>query len=139
MTLFASAFAFVAAWAMPASAQYYNAYTTTATNIHSGPGVAYPFVALVPTGTTVHLYSCVRGWQWCDIAWDGHRGWIAGAYLQTMWQNRRQPWPIVAPRHPVPVVPFHVGPYWDRYYRPRPWYPLRDRWARWDYENNVWR
>ena len=109
------------AWAEPA-------FVTTRLNLQSGPGAEYPAVAYLEPGVQVEVIGCLQGYGWCDVAIGQDRGWVAGAYLQAPYQDRRQPLVQVAPSIGLPVIGFSVGSYWERNYRDRPWYGERNRW-----------
>lgn len=105
-----------------------NAYTTANVNMRAGPSTQYPRVATLPNGAAVDVHGCINGWSWCDTSWRGIRGWVSGRYLQMLYNNRRVYLPDYAPRIGIPIITFHFGNYWDRWYRDRPWYRERDRW-----------
>lgn len=132
--------------AAPAAAQaapWQWAVTTTDVNLRAGPSVRYPAVTTVYEGARVQLFGCLRGWDWCDVAWHGIRGWMAGDYLEVAYGGRRYDVPDVGVSIGVPFIQFDLGDYWDDYYRDRPWYrewrhrPHRD-WDdhRWDNRNS---
>lgn len=134
----AASAAFALGAASPAFA-YTNATTTTAVYLRTGPDFAYPPAVVLPYGTPVVVLGCLNGWQWCDVTWGPHRGWVYGSYLATYWQNRPAPWYYAAPRYNVPIITFNFGPYWDSHYRHRDFYRHRDRWDRWDHGRRRWR
>lgn len=53
------------------------------------------------------MIGCVEGWQWCDVTVGPNRG---------------------GPTLGIPLIAFAIGPYWDNYYRGRPWYGNRHYW-----------
>jgi uncharacterized protein YraI len=112
----------------PALAHAEPAFVTTRLNLQTGPGNEYPVVAFLEPGVQVEVIGCLQGYGWCDVAIGQDRGWVAGAYLQTPYQDRRQPLVQVAPSIGLPVIGFSVGNYWERNYRDRPWYGERSRW-----------
>lgn len=123
--LLTAACAALAAVALPAAANAANAATTTALNMRAGPGVTYPVVAAIPAGAPVQIYGCVRDGSWCDTRWVGERGWVAGAYLASIWRGALVPVATYAPRLGYPVVVYDRDVYWSRHYVGRPWYPRR--------------
>ena len=104
-------------------------YTTASVRLRAGPSAEYPTVARVRPGVPVQIFGCLNGWAWCDIAIGPDRGWAPGRYLAADYERRRRVIVDVAPRIGVPVITFQAGPYWDNYYRGRPWYPDRDHWV----------
>lgn len=114
--------------AAPGVAAAANAFATGNVNMRAGPSTQYPRITTIPAGAAVTIYGCTSGWRWCDTSWRGARGWVAASYLQTMYRERRVYLPDYGPRVGVPIISFHFGNYWDRWYRDRPWYRDRDRW-----------
>ncbi|MBU2532150.1 MAG: SH3 domain-containing protein, partial [Alphaproteobacteria bacterium] len=102
-------------------------------NMRAGPSTNFPVVTTIPEDTEVTVYGCVRGNDWCDVAWRDNRGWVFADYLNARYNGRVVP--IIEYRSDldVPIVSFSVGTYWDNYYRNRPWYDRRDRWR------TIWR
>ncbi|MCJ8520311.1 uncharacterized protein YraI [Pseudorhizobium tarimense] len=102
-------------------------------NMRSGPSTSYPAVTVIPEGSPVTIYGCMRNVNWCDVAFSGGRGWVSGNYVRAAYQQRRVE---VEPRYyrplGIPTVTFELGNYWDRHYRGRDFYRDRDRWDRRD-------
>jgi uncharacterized protein YraI len=121
----AAAAAFVLAFAVPAVASAANAITTTSVNMRAGPSVSFPSVAQLPSGAPVQIYGCVKDGSWCDTSWASQRGWVAGAYLSTIYQGAPVSVAVYAPRLNYPVVAYNQAAYWNRYYVGRPWYAQR--------------
>jgi len=118
----------VVALALAAAAEAQVAYTTRAVNIRAGPDRAYPQVAWLPSGVSVDVIGCVDGYRWCDVAAGPNRGWVYAGFLSYPYQN--QPVPIISGGAVLglPLITFSIGPYWDSYYRGRPWYGNRAYW-----------
>src|SRR5690606_26096126 len=123
----------VLAWTLPASAA--NSITTTAVNMRVGAGGSYPRITTIPANAAVTVHGCVRNYTWCDTTYARYRGWVSARYLSALYQGTRRYLPDYGARIGVPIISFHFGNYWDRYYRDRPryrnhhWY--RDRsWQR---------
>lgn len=95
-------------------------------NLRVGPGTAYGAIDVIPEGAPVEVIGCLGGWDWCDVGWDGLRGWVAGEYL--LRPGTAVYLPTWAPAVGLPVVSFSFDVYHDRYYRGRPWHRER-RWA----------
>lgn len=117
--------AFVLAFALPAAAVAANAVTTGAVNMRAGPSVSYPAVAQLPSGAPVQIYGCVNGGSWCDTSWGSQRGWVAGAYMTSIYRGALVSVAAYAPRLGYPVVVYDQSAYWNRYYVGRPWYAQR--------------
>src|ERR1700693_3040334 len=105
------------------------AYTTKSVNLRAGPSRDYELVARAPAGVPVDVYGCVDDWTWCDVSLGNDRGWVYAGNLDYPYQDRRV---VVFGNGPMigfPIVTFSVGPYWDTYYRGRPWYSRRSYWV----------
>ena len=118
----------VAALVLPAAVSAQVAYTTQAVNMRAGPDREYPQVAWLPSGVAVTVIGCVDGWRWCDVVTGPNRGWVYAKFLAYPYQN--QPVPIISGGAilGLPLITFSIGPYWDNYYRGRPWYGNRTYW-----------
>lgn len=108
-------------------------YITGNVNVRAEPSTAYPRVSTLPVGATVTIHGCLEGWTWCDVAYGDLRGWVAGTYVTSEYQGQRVGVVDYGPRLALPIVTFAFTNYWDSYYRGRPWYAQRARWARYPY------
>ncbi|NTZ83804.1 peptide-binding protein [Burkholderia metallica] len=106
-----------------------SAYTNSPAELYAGPAPDYPVVAQIPPGTALDVFGCLSNYAWCDVALPGVRGWIDAQLLDYPYQGNYVPLLEYGAIIGVPVTGFAIGAYWDRYYRHRPWYPDRDRWA----------
>ncbi|MFP3640744.1 MULTISPECIES: SH3 domain-containing protein [Paraburkholderia] len=111
-----------------ASAQS-QAYTNQPVYLYAGPAQDYPVVAQLPAGQPVAVYGCVSGYTWCDVAIAQARGWVYGGYLTYPYQGSNVPIMTYGTAIGLPLITFSIGSYWDHYYRGRPWYGDRGRWA----------
>ncbi|MBO9716875.1 MAG: SH3 domain-containing protein [Pseudoxanthomonas sp.] len=104
------------------------AWTTTHANLRTGPDSGYPPILTVPAGEAVEVLGCIDDWSWCDIYWDGERGWISAGLLEYDDSGNR----VDVYDHGVytgwPIVTFVFGSYWHDHYRDRYWYHDRDYW-----------
>ncbi len=67
--------------------------------------------------------------SWCDVLWDGNRGWVYSEYLAFDYRGQTTPLPDVGLEvFGIPVIAFAAHDYWERYYVGRPWYKDRNRW-----------
>jgi uncharacterized protein YraI len=106
------------------------AYTTKSVNLRAGPSRNYELVAQAPGGVPVEVYGCVDDWTWCDVGLGNDRGWMYAGNLVYPYRGRRVVILGNGPLFGFPIVTFSVGPYWDTYYRGRPWYSRRSYWYR---------
>ena len=110
-------------------AQAYQAFITSGASMLAGPGPNYPPVADVSPGEPVQVIGCIEGYVWCDISFQGYRGWFDGRFLGAPLNGLRVPLLSFGGEVGVPVVDFSVEDYWGRFYRDRPFYRDRARWA----------
>ena len=128
MQRFPCTFLLSLALAGPAAAQGASGVVTSYVDLYAGPDIGYPIIAELPAGTPVDIQGCLEGWTWCDVITMDTRGWVAGTFVQYIYQSQ----PVIVadygPRIGIPIVVFSIGAYWDHYYRDRPFYRDRDRW-----------
>lgn len=108
-------------------------YVIANVNLRAGPSTGYPRVTTLPAGAAVTIHGCLEGWTWCDVVYGDLRGWVAGSYVSSEYQGQRVRVVDYGPRLALPIVTFAFGSYWDSYYRGRPWYAQRQRWAHYNY------
>ena len=94
-------------------------FTTSDVNMRAGPDRTFPLVGWLARGTSVRVFGCTRGWQWCDVAGRRNRGWVHSSFLSNVGRGR------------TPIISFSIGPYWDIHYRGRPWYSSQSQWVGW--------
>ncbi|MGS0890951.1 SH3 domain-containing protein [Burkholderia stagnalis] len=104
-------------------------YTNAPAELFAGPAPDYPVVAQIPPGTSLDVFGCLSDYSWCDVAVPGVRGWIDAQLLDYPYQGGYVPLLDYGAIIGIPVTGFAIGAYWDRYYRNRPWFHDRDRWA----------
>jgi uncharacterized protein YraI len=119
--------------AVPTAALAAPGMVTTSVRLKAGPGPGFPVVDRIPAGARVNVHGCIKGGTWCDVSWDGERGWVSARYLEYYFRNRYVYLPDYYEVADVPVVPFVLGTYWSSYYSGRPWYRREAYW------NNYWR
>jgi uncharacterized protein YraI len=110
-----------------ASAQ--NAYTARPMNVRAGPNRGYPLVAQLDAGAPLDVHGCLDGWSWCDVSFDGNRGWMYSGGISFVYNGGRVPLYSYGPQLGLPIITFSLGAYWGQYYRGRPWYAQRNTWA----------
>lgn len=109
-----------------------SAIATTDVNLRAGPSTSYPVVDVVRGGDDVRVFGCLNTRSWCDVGFDGQRGWMSSNYLATTVERRRYRGPEVVGRIGAPTIGFSIGGYWGDHYRSRSFYRDRDRYDRRD-------
>jgi uncharacterized protein YraI len=121
---------FVAAMLLtPTAALAAPGIVTASVGMRAGPGPGFPMVDRIPGGSHVNIHGCLRGGAWCDVSWEGDRGWVSSQYLEYLYRNRYVYLPDYVDVVDVPVVPFVLSSYWSSYYSGRPWYHRRAYWS----------
>jgi uncharacterized protein YraI len=118
----------VVSLALAAAASAQTAYTTQDVNVRAGPSGDYPLVASLAPRTQVTLFGCLNTWKWCDVGVGPNRGWVYARFLASPYQNQSVPIISGGATLGLPIVTFSIVPYWDNYYRGRPWYGTRPQW-----------
>jgi uncharacterized protein YraI len=111
---------------------------TTNVNLRAGPSTGYPVVDVVPRGDEVRVYGCLSDRAWCDVRFDGLRGWMSSNFLAFFESGRRYSGPDAVYRMRAPVISFTFGNYWDNHYRGRSFYRDRTRWERYYRGDRNW-
>ena len=114
--------------ALPALALAADGYTTGNVNLRAGPDSSYPLIDTLPAGAPLSIQGCTSGWEWCDVIFQGERGWVAGNFIQYDYNNQYVLVPQYGVQIGIPIVTFVISNYWDSYYRNRPFYRERTRW-----------
>jgi uncharacterized protein YraI len=107
---------------LAAHADPLHGYTNASVDLLAGPASSYPPVAHVASNADVDIKGCVDGFRWCDVSWNGSRGWIDGRFLDSLYNDRHVNIIEYGPRADVPVVTFEQKTYWDSYYHDKPFY-----------------
>jgi uncharacterized protein YraI len=115
--------------AVPAHAEDLKGYTNAEVSLLAGPSNDYPAVSHVASGVNVNIKGCVQGFNWCDVDWNGNRGWIQGQYIDSMYKDKRGSIVTYGAQENVPTVVWEQRSYWDSYYRDRPFYTERRYWT----------
>jgi uncharacterized protein YraI len=124
VTKLLAAGALVAGLLLPAPAMAaFEALTRVDLNLRIGPGTTYGVIDVIPAGYPVIVIGCLEEYYWCDVDFDGLRGWVAGRYL--VQPGTAVYLPQWAPAIGLPIVSFSFNIYHDRHYRGRPWHRQR--------------
>ena len=106
-----------------------NAVTTEPASVRAGPDDSYPEVAQLDPDSPIQVIGCLDDWSWCDVSFDGNRGWMYSPDITYEYEGGYVPFYTYAPAFSIPVISFTVDSYWGRYYHDRPWFRDRDQWA----------
>lgn len=117
----------VGALLVPGIASAATAVATTNVNLRAGPSTAYPVVDVVRGGGAVNVHGCLSNRSWCDVTYQGLRGWMSSNYLAQAYQGQRYTGTRFVERVRPPVISFSFGNYWDRHYSGRQFYRDRER------------
>jgi uncharacterized protein YraI len=115
--------------ALAATATAQNAMTTESADVYAGPDNSYPEVAQLDPDTPIQVMGCLDDWSWCDVGFEGNRGWVYSPDIAYQYQGGYAPLYSYAPGLGVPIVAFSFDTYWGSYYHDRPFYQQRDQWA----------
>jgi len=107
-----------------------NALTSRPANVLAGPDDSYPVVAQLDADTPIQVMGCLDDWSYCDVAFEGNRGWLYSPDITYEYNGGYVPLYSYAPALGIAVVPFSVDAYWGRYYHDRPWYGQREEFMR---------
>ena len=64
------------------------AAATIPLNIRSGPGPQYAVVGAIPTRGEATILGCIQGSLWCQVSYNGRRGWAYSQYLTARLSGR---------------------------------------------------
>ncbi len=113
-----------------ASALADDALTSRPANVLAGPDDSYPVVASLDANTPIQVMGCLDDWSWCDVGFEGNRGWLYAPDITYGYHGGYVPLYTYAPALGITVVSFSVDNYWGQYYRGRPWYGQREEFIR---------
>jgi uncharacterized protein YraI len=111
------------------AAKAYEAVVTSSAPLEAGPSPDYPQVDELDAGAPVTVYGCVNGYEWCDVSFQGARGWFDAQYLTVPYQGQQVPIFDYGVQIGLPVIGFSFDDYWGRYYHDRPFFGERERYA----------
>ncbi|WAP69875.1 SH3 domain-containing protein [Jiella pelagia] len=101
------------------------AIATADVNVRAGPSTDYPVIDTARGGERLRVFGCLQTRSWCDVRFQGQRGWMSANYIATRgdaYDGRRDYDPYSAP-----VISFSIDSYWGDHYRSRNFYRDRDR------------
>lgn len=113
---------------LSAAAFAQTAFTAKPVRLRAGPSRDFETVAHIGPNVAVQVVGCVDDWTWCDTIAGPERGWAYAGNLVFPYQGQRVTILANGPMIGLPIITFSVGPYWDAYYRGRPWYRRRGYW-----------
>ena len=86
-----------------------NGYPVTNVNLRAGPGTYYPALLVVPSRAPISILGCLGDYTWCDVIFQGNRGWMRSIYLQGWYRGYYYSLRDYAPRLGYRVVSFDLG------------------------------
>ena len=113
---------------LAAHADAIKGFTNSSVDLLAGPASNFPPVAHVAAGANVDIMGCVNGFKWCDVGWNGNRGWIDGHYLDSLYKEHHVKVIDSGAQENLPVIQFEQKSYWDSYYHDRPFYTEKSYW-----------
>lgn len=126
--LFGIALSLLALIGLSSSSQAEEAYTVRSGLMRAGPDYDYPEIRRISRDRIIDVFGCTRDFEWCDVEYDGDRGWFPADNIEFDYEGRREALIDVAPLLGLMILEFSIDDYWDRYYYDRPWYRHRDDW-----------
>jgi uncharacterized protein YraI len=115
--------------AAPVRAETLTGIANASTYLHAGPGDDFPVISHVPPGADLSIIGCSHGVIWCDVTWNGNRGWLSARFLDTILHDERVGFMEYHTVIKVPVVTFDKGAYWRDHYASYPFYASSSYWA----------
>lgn len=100
-------------------------------NLRAGPSTTFPAVTVIPTASPIVIIGCDAAYAWCDVDFNGTRGWVSAEFINYALPSAPAPVPLpqAVATVQVPVVTYEVGPYWDAHYATQPFYSQREQFA----------
>lgn len=105
-------------------------FANASTYLHAGPGQDFPVVSHIPPGANINIIGCTSGYVWCDVAWNGNRGWISARFLDSVFNEQHVNVAEYGAVIEVPHVVFDQNAYWRRNYVTYPFYSVSRYWRR---------
>ena len=85
--------------------------------MRAGPDSGYPTVAVVHRGEGVTIHGCLQDRSWCDVGFEGQRGWLPAQSI--MGETVRGRVPVSTMDRDFGTERFNLDGYWDTYYNGR--------------------
>ena len=87
----------------------------------------------MPRNSYIDVYGCTDGYSWCDVDYEGERGWLPATRIQFVYDGRRGSVNNLAPFLGLMILQFSFRDYWSNHYQDRSWYNDRNlqRWQNW--------
>ncbi len=60
----------------------------TSLNVRSSPGPQYPVVGVIPDNSKATIIGCTQGSLWCQVRFNGIKGWAYSKYLTAQLSGR---------------------------------------------------
>ena len=101
----------------PVAASAATGYVEGRVKMHAGPDEGYPTVAVVRRGEGVEIHGCLDDRSWCDVGFNGQRGWLPAQSI--MGETVRGRVPVATMENGPATLRFNLDEYWDTNYNGR--------------------
>jgi uncharacterized protein YraI len=109
----------IAAVVAPSLAFASSGYVSSRTAMRAGPDNGYPTVAVVRKGEGVELHACLSDWSWCDVGFNGQRGWLRADKIMGETVSGRVPVARAGRDLGIETRGYNLDQYWDTHYNGR--------------------
>jgi uncharacterized protein YraI len=94
-------------------------YISARVTMHAGPDPGYPAVRVIHKGEGVEIHGCLADWTWCDVGFNGDRGWLEANKILGESVSGRVPILSAGRDMGIGVVGYNLDEYWDTHYHGR--------------------
>jgi uncharacterized protein YraI len=101
-----SALAITATLAMSTSAFALPGTAMTDLALRAGPGPMHPVIGTINANAVVEIEGCIDTGTWCQVAWNGQRGWAHASYLGHQMQGQTVVLPQARQQVQIPTVTY---------------------------------
>ncbi|MDR3375952.1 MAG: SH3 domain-containing protein, partial [Ancalomicrobiaceae bacterium] len=121
----------LASFAGPTPAAAVEGWARLSGTLRAGPESDYPAITRVARGDALDVFGCLSGYDWCDVAVGGERGWFPGSRIELASDGRRVRMSrSVAGGIGLSILSFGMTDYWASHYEGRSFYRDDRYWRR---------